>query len=352
MGCCQSAHLQVKPIELGMLHYRRKAQASLFPSHIGARIGTLHLTLVGLRDLGDHDFLTGGADPFCVLELGKGEAEAAPEGQHDSESERLPDTEREAEEPAGNPGTDAKQNVDVGKEAGEAAPNPEKKDKKKAVGEGKKFEKARKKKKRITTLATTDRSATRRNPYRFKSRTKRVTRGFFERFKKEGRESNMKTDFHENFIFDVYEGTPVLRVSVWDDDFKLKIAGIQFGRDDHIGTALVFLDSLADGEVVDRWYNLRTKSFQDSESDVRLRLCLTMDGAIRCVRCNQALAPREIHARVDADEFQQGRKHPARKFRNDAAWRSDLTEELSRSEHVLSRTVACPYPSRVVRSQK
>ena len=91
-----------------------------------------------------------------------------------------------------------------------------------------------------------------------RSLTKSVVRGIKDvaSFK----ETRHRIAFGDQFVYDAFDGTPVLVLELWDEDYKVKVElgnkKAQLGADDYIGRCFVPLTTLVDHRAVDRWYKL------------------------------------------------------------------------------------------------
>ena len=104
-----------------------------------------------------------------------------------------------------------------------------------------------------------------------RSLTKSVVRGIKDvaSFK----ETRHRIAFGDQFVYDAFDGTPVLVLELWDEDYKVKVElgnkKAQLGADDYIGRCFVPLTTLVDHRAHDRWYKLEGKG---DVGKVRLRL--------------------------------------------------------------------------------
>ena len=110
--------------------------------------------------------------------------------------------------------------------------------------------------------------------------------------------------FGDQFVYDAFDGTPVLVLELWDEDYKVKVElgnkKAQLGKDDYIGRCFVPLTTLVDHRAVDRWYKLEGKG------KVRLRLLFKPAGVMHCDgACTSEIA---LVGMVEADEYATGRK--------------------------------------------
>ena len=87
------------------------------------------------------------------------------------------------------------------------------------------------------------------------------------------KETRHRIAFGDQFVFDAFDGTPVLVLELWDEDYKVKVElgnkKAQLGADDYIGRCFVPLTTLVDHRAHDRWYKLEGKG---NVGKVRLRL--------------------------------------------------------------------------------
>ena len=140
----------------------------------------------------------------------------------------------------------------------------------------------------------------------------------------------------EQFIFDVFSGTPAMHLSVWDRD--------TFTADDNMGQACVFLDGLADGLPHDRWFALSPNKSEgrpmSSEKklagDVRLRLHFIPDGSLICGKCGFTMKNTALVGHVEADEFALGRESRIRKEFEEP----DVSQFLAHSEQAKQQSVS------------
>ena len=138
-----------------------------------------------------------------------------------------------------------------------------------------------------------------------RSLTKSVVRGIKDvaAFK----ETRHRIAFGDQFVFDAFDGTPVLVLELWDEDYKVKVElgnkKAQLGADDYIGRCFVPLTTLVDHRAVDRWYKLEGKG---NVGKVRLRLLFKPAGVMHCDgACTSEIA---LVGMVEADEYATGRK--------------------------------------------
>ena len=138
-----------------------------------------------------------------------------------------------------------------------------------------------------------------------RSLTKSVVRGIKDvaAFK----ETRHRIAFGDQFVYDAFDGTPVLVLELWDEDYKVKVAlgnkKAQLGRDDYIGRCFVPLQTLHDHRAVDRWYKLEGKG---NVGKVRLRLLFKPAGVMHCDgACTSEIA---LVGMAEADEYATGRK--------------------------------------------
>ena len=119
-------------------------------------------------------------------------------------------------------------------------------------------------------------------------------------------------------MFDAFDGTPVLVLELWDEDYKVKVElgnkKAQLGADDYIGRCFVPLTTLVDHRAVDRWYKLEGKGNarrqggrgEGDVGKVRLRLLFKPAGVMHCDgACTSEIA---LVGMVEADEYATGRK--------------------------------------------
>ena len=87
------------------------------------------------------------------------------------------------------------------------------------------------------------------------------------------KETRHRIAFGDQFVYDAFDGTPVLVLELWDEDYKVKVElgnkKAQLGADDYIGRCFVPLTTLVDHRAHDRWYKLEGKG---DAGKVRLRL--------------------------------------------------------------------------------
>ena len=138
-----------------------------------------------------------------------------------------------------------------------------------------------------------------------RSLTKSVVRGIKDvaAFK----ETRHRIAFGDQFVYDAFDGTPVLVLELWDEDYKVKVElgnkKAQLGADDYIGRCFVPLTTLVDHRAVDRWYKLEGKG---NVGKVRLRLLFKPAGVMHCDgACTSEIA---LVGMVEADEYATGRK--------------------------------------------
>ena len=138
-----------------------------------------------------------------------------------------------------------------------------------------------------------------------RSLTKSVVRGIKDvaAFK----ETRHRIAFGDQFVYDAFDGTPVLVLELWDEDYKVKVElgnkKAQLGADDYIGRCFVPLTTLVDHRAHDRWYKLEGKG---NVGKVRLRLLFKPAGVMHCDgACTSEIA---LVGMVEADEYATGRK--------------------------------------------
>ena len=138
-----------------------------------------------------------------------------------------------------------------------------------------------------------------------RSLTKSVVRGIKDvaAFK----ETRHRIAFGDQFVYDAFDGTPVLVLELWDEDYKVKVElgnkKAQLGADDYIGRCFVPLTTLVDHRAVDRWYKLEGKG---NVGKVRLRLLFKPAGVMHCDgACTSEIA---LVGMVEADAYATGRK--------------------------------------------
>ena len=136
-----------------------------------------------------------------------------------------------------------------------------------------------------------------------RSLTKSVVRGIKDvaSFK----ETRHRIAFGDQFVFDAFDGTPVLVLELWDEDYKVKVElgnkKAQLGADDYIGRCFVPLTTLVDHRARDRWYKLK-----GNVGKVRLRLLFKPAGVMHCDGvCTSEIA---LVGMVEADSWATGRK--------------------------------------------
>ena len=121
------------------------------------------------------------------------------------------------------------------------------------------------------------------------------------------KETRHRIAFGDQFVFDAFDGTPVLVLELWDEDYKVKVAlgnkKAQLGADDYIGRCFVPLTTLVDHRAHDRWYKLEGKG---DVGRVRLRLLFKPAGVMHCDGvCTSEIA---LVGMVEADSWATGRK--------------------------------------------
>ena len=121
------------------------------------------------------------------------------------------------------------------------------------------------------------------------------------------KETRHRIAFGDQFVFDAFDGTPVLVLELWDEDYKVKVAlgnkKAQLGADDYIGRCFVPLTTLVDHRAHDRWYKLEGKG---NVGKVRLRLLFKPAGVMHCDgACTSEIA---LVGMVEADSWATGRK--------------------------------------------
>ena len=136
--------------------------------------------------------------------------------------------------------------------------------------------------------------------------TKSVVRGIKDvaAFK----ETRHRIAFGDQFVYDAFDGTPVLVLELWDEDYKVKVElgnkKAQLGADDYIGRCFVPLTTLVDHRAVDRWYKL--EGGKGNVGKVRLRLLFKPAGVMHCDgACTSEIA---LVGMVEADSYATGRK--------------------------------------------
>ena len=121
------------------------------------------------------------------------------------------------------------------------------------------------------------------------------------------KETRHRIAFGDQFVYDAFDGTPVLVLELWDEDYKVKVElgnkKAQLGADDYIGRCFVPLTTLVDHRAVDRWYKLEGKG---NVGKVRLRLLFKPAGVMHCDgACTSEIA---LVGMVEADAWATGRK--------------------------------------------
>ena len=114
----------------------------------------------------------------------------------------------------------------------------------------------------------------------------------------------------EQFIFDVYAGTPAMRMTMWDSD--------TFTADDHMGSGCVFLDALADGRPHERWIALAPAGSEGKlelklAGEVRVQMQFKPLGVLLCGKCGFTMPNSSLIGHVEADEFAMGRESTIRR---------------------------------------
>ncbi len=120
-------------------------------------------------------------------------------------------------------------------------------------------------------------------------------------------ETRHRIAFCDQFVYDAFDGTPVLVLELWDEDYKVKVElgnkKAQLGADDYIGRCFVPLTTLVDHRAHDRWYKLEGKG---NVGKVRLRLLFKPAGVMHCDgACTSEIA---LVGMVEADSWATGRK--------------------------------------------